>query len=189
MKYFTKEFIRAYNSPTRSAAERKRMDRKLRRNSRAYGRQLEKLRTRLSRQAWNFFYCGFARWGLHDARLLSFVAGDGLDYQANGKYPFRRNNQKLKVRIQILNYQQNLLYTFTCTGIRKAVFDFPTEDPLWVRGQVDDLHSYELTAVNRRFLRLEFLFVSGSTILVEFARLKFRRQRIKRRYPIGRIYA
>ena len=163
--------------------------RKFLQNCKAYSKQLEKLRPRVSEQAWNFFYLGFARWGLHDARLLSFAAGDGLDYEVNGKAPFRINKQRAKVQIKILNRHQNLLCTFACSGVSKAVFDYPSADPLSNWGRVDDLLTYELTAADGRDLRLEFLFASGATILVEFTRLKFRRQRIRRRYPLEATYS
>ena len=189
MKYFTKEFIKADDESSLSKARRQAIDRKFDRNCKAYRRQLARLESRISKQAWNFFYFGFARWGLHDARLISFTAGDGLDYQANGKQPFRINKQKAKVRIQILNHDQNLFCTFNCSGIRKAVFDFPSEDPLWNANQVDNVHSYELTQASKHFMCLEFLFTSGATILVEFAQLRFDRTRIHRSYATQAMYS
>jgi hypothetical protein len=189
MKYFTKEFPKADNDPSLSKAQQESVHRKFLRNCRAYSKQLEKLRPRLSKQAWNFFYFGFARWGLHDARLLSFAAGDGLEYRADGRQPFRINKQKAVARIRILDRHQNLLCTFTCRGVSKAVFDYPSDDPLWDLGRIDDLLTYELTAADGRHLRLEFLFASGATILVEFTRLKFTRQRIRRRYPLTARYS
>jgi hypothetical protein len=188
MRYFTKEFIKADNDSSLSRTKHDEVGRKFERNCRAYRKQLAKLRPRVSKQAWIFFYFGFGRWGLHDARLISFAAGDGLDYRIDGRHPFRINKQKAKVRIQILSHDQNLLCDFRCSEVRKAVFDFPSEDPLWNSGRVDDLHSYELTTASKNFLRLEFLFTSGSTILIEFMRLGFRRQRVRRRYPAEARY-
>jgi hypothetical protein len=189
MKYFTKEFVKADNDSSLTKAQSHTVSSKFERMCRAYRRQLAKLEPRISKQAWNFFYLGFGRWGLHDARLMSFAAGDGLDYRANGKQPFRINKQKAKARIRILNHDQNLLYTFECNGIQKTVFDFPTEDPLWNCGRVDLLHSYELTEARKGLLCLEFLFTSGATILVEFAQLKFERKRIHRTYASQAMYS
>ncbi len=189
MKYFTKEFSKADNDPSLSKAQREAVHRKFLKSCEAYSRQLEKLRPRLSRQAWNFFCLGFGQWGLHDAELLSFSAGDGIDYRADGKRPFRINKAKTAVRIVFLNRLQNLLCTFTCSEVSKAVFDYPTNDILGDSKRIDMLLTYELTAADSRKLRLEFLFVSGATILVEFSRLKFRRQRIRRRYPSGAMYS
>ncbi len=63
----------------------KALDRGFTRTCRAYQRQLAKLEGRVSRQAWNFFALGFRGWGLHDARLLAFSVGDGLDHLADGR--------------------------------------------------------------------------------------------------------
>jgi hypothetical protein len=181
MKYFTKEFPKADNSRSLSNLQQAAIHRKFLRNCKAYRKQLTKLEGRISQEAWNFIYFGFGRWGLHDAHLLSFAAGDGLDHPADGSLPFNYDTQKAKVRFLILNWHQNLLYSFNCSGIRKAVFDYPTDDPLWNLGRLDYILTYELTAVNERFLRLEFLFSSGATILVEFVRLRFKRQRVRTR--------
>jgi len=180
MKYFTKEFPKADNSSSLSKRQQEAIHRKFLRNSKAYQKQLSRLEGRVSKAAWNFFYFGFGRWGLHDARLLSFTAGDELELPADGSLRFRYNTQKARVRVLILNRHQNLLYSFTCSDIRKAVFDYPTDDPLWISGRLDDVLTYELTAANKQYLRMEFLFSSGATILVEFARLQFRRQRVYR---------
>jgi len=40
------------------------------------------------------------------------------------------------------------------------------------------LETYELTSVNKYWLSLEFLFSSNATLLVEFGRLKFKRQHV-----------
>lgn len=190
MRYFTKDFPKADNNPRLSKAQQKAMHRLFLRRSAAYDRQLRALRHRLSKQAWNFFYFGFGRWGLHDAQLLTCTFGDGLDYKPNGLHPLRVNKEKVKARIQILDRHQNLLCTFTCRGISKAVFDYPTDDPLWNdRGCVDMLLTYEMTAASDRYLRLEFLFASGATIKVEFERLHFKRERIRRRYSETTIYS
>src|SRR5213595_3673367 len=125
MKYFTKEFIKADDKSALSKARRQAIDRKFDRNCKAYRRQLARLESRISKQAWNFFYSGFARWGLHDARLISFTAGDGLDYRANGKQPFRINKQKAKVRIQILNHDQNLSALSTAAASARLFLTFP----------------------------------------------------------------
>jgi hypothetical protein len=69
MKYFTKEFPKADNSSSLSKRQQEAIHRKFLRNSKAYQKQLSKLEGRVSQAAWNFFYFGFGRWGLHDAHL------------------------------------------------------------------------------------------------------------------------
>jgi hypothetical protein len=185
VRYFTKELAKADGSQSLSKAQQAAISRKFLRNLKAYHKQLEKLRPRLSKQAWNFFYFGFGRWGLHDAEMLSFAIGDGLDYRANGGRPFKINKAKTTARVEILSRLQDLLCTFACSSVSKAIFDYPTDDPFEGSRRIDMLLTYELTAADSRHLRLEFLFCSGATILLEFTRLKFNRKRIARRYASG----
>jgi hypothetical protein len=147
----------------------------------AYQKQLAKLEGRISRQAWNFFAFGFGGWGLHDARLLAFSAGDGLEHLANGRKQFDVNKQKAKARILILNRKQTLLYSFVCTDIRRVVFKYPVQNTRWDARQIELLETYELVTVNKHYLSLEFLFSSNATLLVEFGRLNFKRQRVSQR--------
>jgi hypothetical protein len=153
-------------------------DRGFERTCRAYHKQLDKLEGRVWRQAWNFFALGFGGWGLHDARLLSFSVGDGLDHPAEDRRPFDVNRQKATVRILIINRKQTLLYSFICTDVRKTVFKYPVQSSKWKTRQIEMLETYELTSVNKDYLSLEFMFSSNATLLVEFGRLKFKRQRV-----------
>lgn len=189
MKYFPKEFLKADNNSSLSKRKRRELDRKFKLNSAAYKRQLEKLQPRLSKQAWDFFWYGFGETGLHDGGLLSLETGDGLDYVANGKKPFRCNYQNARVRMQFLNFEQVLLYTFDFRQIRKLIVEFPSDDPLWNLGKFDNIYTYELTAAGKRCLRFEVFFTSGAIILVEFDKLVFTRKRINRRYPEGAKYS
>ncbi|MGA3176075.1 MAG: hypothetical protein ABSE19_01880 [Candidatus Acidiferrum sp.] len=103
MKYFTQEDSEGKNSASLSKMQGSVLDRKFLRNYKAYQKQLAKLAGRISRQAWNFFAFGVRGWGLHDACLLAFAVGDGLDHPVDGSRPFNLNKQKAKVRILILN--------------------------------------------------------------------------------------
>ena len=189
MKYFTRELLSASDDSSLTKVQRAAISRRFDRTCEAYRRQLSKLKPRISKQAWNFFCLGFGRWGLHDARLISFTVGDGLDYTIDGKRPFRVNTQRAKVRIQILNRHQNLFCTFTCNGIRKTAFNFVDIEPLSNKGRVENLDTYELSGVGKRHLCLEFLFTSGGTIMVEFERLRFERKRIPRKYATQAVYS
>lgn len=177
MKYFTQGDSEGKDWASLNKAQREALDRKLLRNHKAYQKQLNKLQGRISRQAWNFFAFGFGGWGLCDARLMSLSVGDGLDLLANdGNHLFTVKRQKTQVRI--LNRKQTFMYSFVCTGIRRMVFAYPLQDPRWDWGQIDLLETYELTSVNKRYLSLEFSFSSNVALLVEFARLKFKLQRV-----------
>jgi len=175
MKYFTNEVLETGKDFERICG--------------LYREQLKGLRALVSKQAWEFFYLGFGRWGLHDASILRFSAGDGLNYLADGRTPFRINKRRTAVEIQILNRHQNLLYTFACNSVRKIVFDYAPDDPPMGWKAIDDINTYELTSGSKAPLSLEFLFVSEATILVEFARLKFSRRRVRRQYDSSEAYA
>jgi len=149
------------------------------RDFRAYHKELDRLQGRISRQAWNFFATGFGGRGLHDATLLSLSVGDGLDHPLDGSKPFNFNKEKTKVRILILNRKQTMLYSFLCSKIRKVTFNYPLQNPHWDWHRIEYLDHYELTSVDKKHLRLEFLFSSGAKVLVEFGRLKFKRQLVK----------
>ena len=73
---------------------RKALGEKFEKTVRAYQKQLAKLEGRVSRQAWNFFALGFGGWGLHDARLLAFSVGDGLDHLADGRQRFDETSKR-----------------------------------------------------------------------------------------------
>ena len=177
MKYFKKEA----NSDRKGSVSLNNAHRKaFARNFRAYQKQLVRLQGRISRQAWNFFALGFGGWSLHDATLLSFTVGDGLDYQFKEAEHFDVNKRREKVRIQFLNRQKTMLYSFICTDIRKVVFNYPVQDRRWDWRRVDDLDTYELTAAGKYHLSLEFQFSSDAVLQIEFRQLKFLRQRVNR---------
>jgi len=159
---------------------RKALKENFKRTVSAYQKQLVKLESRISRQAWNFFAFGFGGWGLHDARLLAFSVGDGPHHPADGRQRFDVTKHRANVRILILNRKQTLLYSFVCTDIRTVAFNYPVQDTRWDSRRIELLDTYELTAVNKHYMSLEFLFSSNATLLVEFGRLRFKRQRMRR---------
>src|SRR6185295_426013 len=113
MKYFTYELIATTNEWTNPSAGELRFARKrLHKAIEKYWRELENLRPRISETAWKFFRYGRDDSGLHDARLLSFRIGDGLDYKPDGSSPFRLNHQKTSAIVEFLNYEQDFHYTF-----------------------------------------------------------------------------
>ena len=48
----------------------------------------------------------------------------------------------------------------------------------------EHLLANELTIINDRFLRHEYEFSSGASIIVEFEKLVYRRKRIRRKYAM-----
>jgi hypothetical protein len=176
MKYFTEVDSQGNGRASLRVAQGKESERKFK----AYQKQLTKLQGRISQQAWNFFAFGFGGWGLHDARLLAFTAGDGLECLTDRSRRFDQTRQKAKARILFLNREQTLSYSFVCSDIRMVAFNYPIQDQRWNFGRIELLETYELKAANKHYLSLEFLFSSKATLLIEFGRLKFDRNRVPR---------
>lgn len=189
MKYFTYELISALNDWTEQTEEEYlQADKRFWATVENYHRELEGLKPRVSQKAWHFFRYGFARYGLHDARLLSFNIGDGLDYVPDGSLPFRINRQRTSARLEFLNYHQDLHYLFALRGIKRIQSDLFVDEEM-VAQSIGDLYTYELTEVDKETLQLGFLFASGASIVIQFRKLVFRRSRIKRQYEAGEMYS
>ena len=185
MKYFTYELIAAANEWI-DQTEEARIDagRQFEEAVKQYHRSLAELKPRIRRRAWDFFENGYGRWGLHDGRLISLSIGDGLDYRPDGTKPFRLNLQRTNARVVLLNYEQDLLYTFDLRGVSRMNSDL-------LRGELSiglgNVFTYEIVAADKNLLQLGFLFASGASIVGQFTKLVFRRLRIKRKYPLGDI--
>lgn len=165
MKYFSKEIWAGHNrlGPL-SQDEAVTLWEK---NLREYRLQLEGLRPRLDEEAYKFF----SEENLHDGRLLSFSAGDALDgLKVITSTLDLHNLLETSVRMRVLNGASDELYTLKYGKVRKALFDFPTDEPLFYsEGQPIGVWGYdELTAVNDTYLRHEVLFASGTALLIEF---------------------
>ena len=189
MKYFTYSLIAAANDWIEQTEEEHRQaEEQFWSVVEDYHRELDSLESRISQKAWNFFRYGFARYGLHDARLLSFNAGDGLDYKPDGSSPFGINRQRLSARLEFLNYEQDLHYLFDLRGIKRAQSDLFGEEEFNDKS-IGDLFTYELTEVDNDILQLGFLFASSASIVIQFRKLVFRRRRVKRQYDAGEMYS
>ena len=189
MKYLTFELIATSNEWTNPTQRELRLAKKrLHSAFEKYRRELENLRPRLSKAAWDFFMHGRNEYGLHDARLLSFRIGDGLNYAPDGSSPFRLNHQRTSAMLEFLNYEQSFHYTFGLRRVSRVKSDlFSYEES--VSEDLGDLYLLELTASEGKKLQLGFLFASGASLVIEFRRLVFRRRRINRKYRIGEMYS
>jgi len=172
MKYFTKEMWRGWNS--RDEAERQRAREQSDRNWQDYLQQLEKLQSRLGQEAYEFFKTAER----HDGRLISFTVGDAIDHNIHGQTEFDINSRDTNVEIKLLSPYLNTLYTLNYSGVRKVVFDYPSDDPLfhYDGSNISDWGYDEVTAADEKFLRHEVLFSSGTTILIEFTNFSFRQE-------------
>lgn len=188
MKYFTYELIATANGwVTQTPKEQQQASDRFWKTVEDYYLQLDTLKSRVSKPAWNLFRHGFARYGLHDARLLSLRIGDGLDYEVDGRRPFRLNYQPTSAQIEFLNHFQDFHCIFQLRGVRRAMADLYYEEG--GPRSLGDLFIYELTAADDDHLQLGFLFASGASIIADFRKLVFRRQRIKRQYDLDDIYS
>ena len=162
-----------------------------RRNA-AYRKQLLRLRPRLSKKAWNYFWLGFAKTGIHDARLIALTAGDGLNRLPRllgAPSPFR-------IKAEFLNQNGKFRFVFRYSQIKKFSFDFDAAlgayfielpsgkyffDPKHYlkNNHLDHVLGDELSAVDKTYLRHEFIFHSGARIVVEAAKISFERKNIK----------
>ena len=172
MKYFTKEMWRGWNSSDQ--AERQRAREQSDRNWQEYGQELKKLESRLGVEAYEFFKTAER----HDGRLIAFTVGDAINHDVHDSAKFDINAHDTAVEIKLLSPYLNTLYTLNYSGVRKVVFDYPSDDPLFHYDgrQISDWGYDEVTAVDEKFLRHEVLFSSGTTILIEFTNFSFKQE-------------
>ncbi|HEX5873883.1 MAG TPA: hypothetical protein VFY60_04485 [Pyrinomonadaceae bacterium] len=178
MRYFTYDVISAANGwGGKSKAEQRKGEARYTLVFEKYKEQLESLESRISRGAYQFFRYGFGSTGLHDARLLSIRAGDGLNYVPGGEQPFLLNRQRLSVVVEFLNYEQTAHYMFDLRKVSRLTCDLFVEEESYAKS-VGDLYTYELNGIGDE-LELGLLFASGATITVQFGTLVFRKKRLK----------
>jgi hypothetical protein len=188
MKYFTYQLIAAANDwVEQTAQERNLAEKRIETVVKKYQRELDSLKPRISLTAWNFFRHGRDEQGLHDARLLSLRIGDGLNYKPDGTSPFRLNRERTFAIVEFLNFEQNLHYVFDLRGPSFVGSDLLVDEESPARS-LGDLYIYELTAIDKKRLQLGFLFATGSTLIIHFQRLVFRKRSIARSYEIGEIF-
>jgi hypothetical protein len=181
MRYFTPELVaKANNWVEQSEAEWRSAQTQFWATADRYIWQLDGLKSRISRPAWKFFRYGYAETGLHDATLLTLSVGDAPGGAPGNLPSLSPMWRKAAARVELLNYEKSLHYTFGMRGLKHFSADmFPFPDQ-WNRGIIDDLNTYELTGAETGELEFGLLFVSGATAVFRFERLLFRRQRLKK---------
>jgi hypothetical protein len=188
MKYFTYELISAANDwIEQSPQEHRQAKGHLESVIKEYLSELENLKPYLSRQAWQFFQHGFDRESLHDARLLSLSVGDGLKYAPDGSSPFLINRRHTSAVVEFLNYEQDSHYVFDLRGVSRVRSELFINESLSAKS-VGDLYIYELVAGGKDQLQLGFLFATGASVIIDFRKLVFRKNRIRRKYELGEMY-
>jgi hypothetical protein len=139
-----------------------------------YRDELTQLEPRLGPAAYEFFTTE----SLHDGRVLSFVVGDGIDHKVGGATPFDINARQTAVRIEMFGAHIDVHYTLRYEGIRRVVFDFPSDEPLFhfEGGNLGDWGYDEISAPDAEYLRHEVLFSSGTSIIIEFQKFSYSKE-------------
>lgn len=172
MKYFTKELWLAWNN--QGPLDH---DKAIEIGNEAFVRyrdELEQLRARLGSETYKFFTSE----NLHDGRILSFEVGDGINHKVGGSKPFDINARQTAVRIRMVGANIDVLYTLSYKGIRKVVFDFPSDNPLFYAegDNIGDWGYDEISALDEKYLRHEVLFSSGTSVTIEFKKFSFSKE-------------
>ena len=177
MKYFTKDLWRGWNN--QGPIDDKRAAEIGNEAFNNYRHELEQLRPRLGPQAYEFFTTE----NLHDGRVLSFTVGDGIDHEVGGVKPFDINARQTAVKIQVFGSEMDVLYTLSYEGIRRVVFDFPSDEPLFYQegGNIGDWGYDEVSAPDAKYFRHEVLFSSGTSIVIEFKTFSYWKEPCKGR--------
>jgi hypothetical protein len=183
MRYFTKELWLGYNN--QGPLDGKTAIELGQRNLQEYIKQLEQLRPRLSKQTYRFF----KKENLHDGRLLAFIAGDAPEHNIQGAKRFDINARNTSVMMKVLGQNLDMLYTLKYTKVRKVVFDFPSDEPLFYDegDHIGDWGYDELTAADDAYLRHEILFASGTIIFLEFKHFAYNKEACEGTRYQGRI--
>ncbi len=175
MKFIRKEHWAGWNSDDEEEYKwaTEDSDKKLK----EYAKHLEKLKPKLSKRNFEFF-----QKGLHDAQLISFTVGDGLhlDLENNEKINVNSFDRTL-VEMKLISKWFDAIYDLKYKKVSKAVFDFPSEKPLFwgIGGDIGDWGHDELTQIDEKIFRHEILFSSGTMILVEFEKFVYRKKAYK----------
>ncbi len=172
MKYFTKDLWLAWNK--RGPIDPQKAIEIGNEAFDNYRRELEQLRTRLETETYEFFTTE----SLHDGRVLSFIVGDAIDHEVGGVKPFDINARQTAVRIQVFGSQMDVIYTLSYEGIRRVVFDFPSDEPLFYyeEGNIGDWGYDEISAPDAKYLRHEVLFSSGTSVIIEFKKFSYSKE-------------
>ena len=173
MKYFTKELWLGGNK--RSESDQRRVLEQWNTNFQEYQKQLKALQGRLTKRAYNFF----TKVSLHDGRVTAFTVGDAIHHDIHGAEKFNINVHNPTVEIKVLGCQLDRQYTLSYGKVRRVLFDYPSDKPLFHRegGHIGDWGYDELTAADKEYLRHELLFASGTTILIEFQQFSYEREK------------
>jgi len=168
MKYFTRELWEAGQGD-----DRDQFASIWQKNLRNYERQLQRLRPRLTANAFKFF----TRESLHDGSLLAVhTVDESASVDSTRKGP---QNRRYPTAVTISACNDRYVYTLSYSQVRKIAFEFPPEKRLF-REAPEGFGWWgydELTSRGKYFLGHDILFDSGAIISLEFKSVNVRRKR------------
>jgi hypothetical protein len=173
MEIITKEHWRGWNSQDKEIRDW--AMKSSNENFKIYAERLEKLRPRLKERNYQFFING-----LHDGRIIAFSVGEGLhlDLLKNPLLDINKDFSKTHVQIKVVDSYFEAIYDLKYEQVSKVIFDFPSDSPLW-GNSIGDWGYDEISEIDEKTLRHEVLFSSGTTILIEFGKFSFKKNKHK----------
>lgn len=140
----------------------------------AYKRQLMALSERMSKDTFSRF--SNPRELLFDAELFKFSVGDALSYSEPRRRMIRLSTS---VEATFCSFDGKTLHHLAYRGISAVKVDLP--DARWFTThtgyRVDSLLADELTSLDSERMKHAFLFVSGTTISIEFRKVNWKTTR------------
>jgi hypothetical protein len=173
MRYITKEIWLDWNSNDEEI--RQKAFEESNQRFKDYSEKLETIRSQIGDENYEFF-----KNGLHDGRIISFNVGEGIDLDYEKKSTFSLEEfAETKVRIEVLEGYFEDIFTLKYEKVRKILFDFPTNEPLW-GNTIGDWGYDEIHQIDDDYYSHETLFRSGTIVLIEFQKFSFSKRQCER---------
>jgi hypothetical protein len=160
MKYFTKKL---WGNWRESAIKQWRT------NLRIYLKYIDRMSPQLGHLICHFIH----KIPLHDGHIDSFSCIAKIVERKNGGY-----NRYKYVEIRVIHPFKSYIYVLKYSKVRTCVFDFPSKTPMSLPETNYGSWGYdEFTLLSDHWIRHEILLDSGATILIEFKRFSYKRQK------------
>lgn len=148
-------------------------------NLRLYNKHLEKIRYKLSKRVFEFFYHHHR----HDDYIVDVnIINNGKAYiQDITNEIHLKNASKRNINIDITTLcPTKTFYVLHYREVKRYIIDFPMETSLWIEGPQGYGWAYdELSYSGNGYFRHEILLHSGATILIEFKKFNYSCQKIR----------
>lgn len=170
LRYFKPEYL----ADMQSSESTEEADRLWEDSIAEYVDQLESLQPKLSARNYSFFRYH----SLHDGCVVEMrvIDRNAAKMRAEGRYhinPMLRSPAVVEIEVLAGEF----VYMLTFSKVSRLIIKSPTEDTMPGWGGFGDWGYDELTEVGDRIFRYEVLFISGTTLLIEFAGFRYKRQK------------